>query len=162
MKTLKEIEEIIFPKEKIDLVEIAKDLLIQKYGESKLVTFNETSLYDVGDPILTLDGLAVVNNQLIAMTHLNYGGDNYGDIFGRVYDGEKLDNNKGVGVPNEVLNRVCQKLFKGGKNIHVEFDFITMKGTDDDCMSADYLEENLKDNEGFIKVLNGKCGYVEL
>jgi hypothetical protein len=163
MKTLEEIKEIIYPKVEIDLVEITKDLLVQKYGEGKLVTFGENHLYDVGDPILTLNGLAVVNNQLIAMTYLNYGGNSCGDIFGTVFNGEELDEKKGIGVSNTQLLKICQKLFKGGKKIHVEFDFTTMKGTDDEWETdSEWLEKNLTNNKDFLKILKGKSGYVEL
>jgi len=163
MKTLDEIKSIIYPKEEVDMVEVAKDLITQKYGEGKLVTFGENHLYDVGDPILTLDGLAVVNNQLIAMTYLNYGGDNYGDIFGTVFNGEELDDKKGIGVSNAQLLKICQKLFKGGKKIHVELDFATMKGTDDEWETdSKWLEKKLTNNKDFLKILKGKSGYVEL
>ena len=165
MKTLEEIKEIIYPKVENDLVEVAKDLLVQKYGEGKLVTFGEIHLYDVGDPILTLDGLAVVNGQLIATTYLNYRRDSAGDIFGTVYNGNELSKDKGIGIPNVELLKVCQKLFKGNKkSVHVEFDFSTMKGIgieDEWRLDIDYLEENLPTNKEFLKLLDGEKGYVE-
>ena len=162
MKTLEEIREIIYPNVESDLVEVAKDLLVQKYGEGKLVTFDEVPLYYIGDPMLSLIGLAVVNNQLISVTRTVYGGDSGTDIIGTAYIGYGLSN-EGIGIPNMRFLDACQKLFENGKYVHLEFDFSTMKSTDDDWrIDPDYYEENLIDNKEFLKLLDGEKGYVEL
>lgn len=163
MKTLDEIKTIIYPKEEVDMVEVAKDLITQKYGEGKLVTFGGVFLYYIGDPLLSLIGLTVMNGQLIALTRTIYGGDSGEEILGTVYKGEELSENEGIGVPNRCLLEACQALYENEEvYVHTEFDFTTMKGIRGWVTDTYYLENSLKGNKDFLEILNGKQGYVEL
>ena len=68
MKTLQEIQTIIFPvKEKVDMREVAKDLITQKFGKNKLVSFKEVKLFGSGEYTFKLKGLAVVDDRLLLL-----------------------------------------------------------------------------------------------
>ena len=155
MKHLNEIEKIIFPiKEKIDMKEIAKDLITQKFGKNKLVSFKEVNLLGSRDCTYKLIALAVVDDRLLVL--VDKYSENYpmGTYFSNVAMGETtFDRQYGIGIPDDVLMKACQNMFKN-KEIHIEFDFETM--TSPDCWVT-YLEELLDDikhenDEGMKKI----------
>ena len=158
MKTLQEIQTIIFPvNEKVDMREVAKDLITQKFGKNKLVSFKEVKLFGSGEYTFKLNGLAVVDDRLLLLVD-EYSGDNYpmGTLFSNVAMGDyTLDRQYGIGITDEVLMKACQNLFNE-KEIHIEFDFETM--TSPDCWVT-YLDELLDDikqenNENARKVIH--------
>ena len=157
MKTLQEIQAIIFPvKEKVDMREVAKDLITQKFGKNKLVSFKGVKLFGSGEYTFKLNGLAVVDDRLLVLV------DNYsenspmGTYFSNVAMGETtFDRQYGIGIPDDVLMKACQNIFNE-KEIHIEFDFETM--TSPDCWVT-YMEELLDDikqenNENARKVIH--------
>lgn len=144
MRTLQEIQTIIFPvKGKVDMREVAKDLITQKFGKNKLVSFKEVKLFGSGEYTFKLKGLAVVDDRLLLLVD-EYSGGGYpmGTLFSNVAMGDyTLDRQYGIGITDGVLMKACQNLFNE-KEIHIEFDFETM--TSPDCWVT-YLEELLDD-----------------
>ena len=145
MKTLEEIQKIIFPvKEKIDMKEVAKDLIIQKFGKNKLISFEYVELDFATRDSFRLHGLAVVDDRLLVLVD-EYSRDYpMGTYFSNVANGEHtFDRQYGIGVTDEVLMKACQNLFNE-KEIHVEFNFQTMTSPDS---WQTYLSELIEDIE---------------
>lgn len=152
MKTIEEIKAILFPKEEENFEEIAKDLLIQMYGEDKLVTFPGIFVGQIGDPSLFLDGLAVHKNRLICHSSAEYGGDTVGDCVGTP------ENGKIPPITNDMLKEAC-KLLLNKDNIHVEFNFNTMKEEDEYRTNMTHCTKIYKEN--IVKLLNGDVNCFE-
>ena len=142
MKKLNEIEKIIFPKyEKVDMKEVAKDLIIQKFGKNKLISFKYVPMHYHRQ----LVARAVVDDRLLVLID-EYGtsGCPTGTYFSNVAKDENTFNKQyGISIPDDVLMKACQNLFKN-KEIHIEFDFETMTSPDS---WVTYLEELLEDIE---------------
>lgn len=143
MKQLNEIEKIIFPiKEKVDMKEIAKDLITQKFGKNKLVSFKEVKLSGSRTYTFELRALAVVDDRLLVLVDEYCEDYPMGTYFSNVAMGDNtFDRQYGIGIPDDVLMKACQNMFKN-KEIHIEFDFETM--TSPDCWVT-YLDELLDD-----------------
>lgn len=157
MKTLQEIQTIIFPvKEKVDMKEIAKNLITQKFGKNKLISFKEVKLFGSRTYTFELRALAVVDDRLLVLVDEYCEDYPMGTYFSNVAMGENtFDRQYGIGIPDDVLMKACQNMFKN-KETHTEFDFKTM--TAPDCW-ATYLEELLDDikqenNENARKVIH--------
>lgn len=162
MYTIEEIKSIIYPKDKIDMVEVLKDLLKLKFKEGELVTFSGVYLYDIGDPDLYVNGVALINGNLICTAEVVYGGDTDFSYIGTV--GETFDWGKGIKLTDDAIMKICKKILDGGTNI--SFNFLEMKGFYCCYLNGEYMEERLNQEEDIKKEIEGFCngtkiGYVE-
>ena len=163
MHTFEEIKEIVYPKENIDMVEVVKDLLHIKYNDGELVTFGEIYLYPVGDSNEYLNGLALVNGNLICVTSIKYGGD-YDALFLGV-GGKEYRRDIGIKLTDEALLKACKKILE--EKIKIDFDLSNFKALDNYYIDGGYLEKTLNENlyikEEVTDFCNGKRkGYVKL
>jgi hypothetical protein len=152
MKTIDEIKAILSPKEEENFEEIAKDLLVQMYGEDKLVTFHRIFVGKIGDPSLFFDGLAVHKNRLICHSQAEYGGDGVADCLGTP------ENGKIPPITNDMLKEAC-KLLLDKDNIHVEFNFNTMKEEHEYQTHMRHCTKTHK--EDFVKLLTGDVNCIQ-
>jgi len=148
MKHLNEIEKIIFPiDEKIDMKEIAKDLITQKFGKNKLVSFKEVKLFGSREYTYKLRALAVVDDRLLVLVDKYSENSPMGTYFSNVAMGETtFDRQYGIGIPDDVLMKACQNMFKN-KEIHIEFDFETMTSPDSWVTYLDELLDDIKQKD---------------
>lgn len=138
MKTLEEIKEILKPVETVDFIELAKDLIIQTYGENKLISFNRIYMYGIGDPNAYLVGLGVYKNQLISFVDVVYGGDTDYNFIGISFDGDKINKKTGIGIPSEILKKVCSDILNK-KKITEEIDLEKLEGIKEDRIWPDFF-----------------------
>ncbi len=152
MKQLNEIEKIIFPvKGEIDMKEVAKDLITQKFGKNKLISFKEVELFRNRTYTFKLKGLAVVDDRLLLLVDEYSDGYPMGTLFSNVAMGDyTLDKQYGIGITDDALMKACQNLFKN-KEIHIEFDFETMTSPDCWVTYLSELLENIEEGNEFAK-----------
>ena len=124
--TLKEIENLVFPKETVDWIEVTKELLKLNNKEGKLVTFKRKYLYKAGDEIIYLVGLGLVNGNLLGLTHAMYGDDFAGTTIGTACIGDEYSfiftDGVGLCITENALKEACKDLFKLGKEDSCEID----------------------------------------
>lgn len=161
--TLEEIKNLVYPKETIDWLEILKELVLMKFGENKLITFNSTYLYSVGDPNEYVCGIAVINNILFVLTD---DGDGYDSEFGTAHFGSGIKRDKGIGLTESAIKSICKSIFEDrlgqGYKDPIGFDFSKMEGTRN--WFEDYFLKAIKRHqEEFDSFVKGEsCGYFSI
>ena len=124
--TLKEIENLVFPKETVDWIEVTKELLKLNNKESKLVAFERKYLYKAGDENIYLAGLGLVNGNLLGLTHAMYGKDFAGTTIGTACIGDEYSSiftdGAGLCITENALKEACKDLLKLGKEDSCEID----------------------------------------
>ena len=160
---LEEIKKLVYQKEIIDWVEVLKELVVMKFGEGKLITFNSIYLYSVGDPNEYVWGVAVINDKLFALTD---DGEGYDVEFGTAYFGNGISRDKGIGLTESAIKTICKSIFEDrlgqGYKDPIGFDFFKMEGTrnwfDDYFLKA--IKRHQEDFDSFIK--GDSCGYFNI
>ena len=166
MKTLEEIKALVYPTEEIDWIEVLRDLVKIKLGESKLVEFKAKMgyyasehiyLYSVGDPNEYLIGVAVINDKLFAMTD---DGDGNDVEFGTTWFGNAVRHSEGIGLTKDAIIKVCQYIFED--RVEINFDFDDKKNCD--SWYKDYFIKELKrSKEKFDSFVSGEAkGYLSI
>lgn len=140
MKSLEEIKAIIYPKEEIDMKEVIKDLLKQTNNEGELVTFNRIYLYSWGDPDLYITGVSLINDKLIVVTEMVFGGNTDAVFIGTVSDNGTSEGT-GFEITKDAFIKIGQRILE--KKTNIEFDFKNMKCLNCYYFCGDNLEENL-------------------
>lgn len=163
--TLEEIKAIIYPKDKVDMIEVVKELLkLKNFKEGELVTFDGIYMYAIGDPDLYLAGLSVIKGNLICMANVIYGGDICDTYVGTVTREDKKGcEDDGVFLTDEAIKKACQKILDG--KTKVDFDFREMKAVDSWYFNGDYFEEYLEKHESAKEKIESFCngtsvGYI--
>ncbi len=158
--TLEEIKAIIYPKDKVDMIEVVKELLkLKNFKEGELVTFNGIYMYDIGDPGLYLTGLSIIKGNLICVADVIYGGDVCDTYVGTVTNEDRTeyipDDDKGIFLTNEAIKKACQKIIDGKTKI--DFDFSSLESVDSWYFNGDYFEEYLKTHESTKEKIESFC-----
>jgi hypothetical protein len=162
MKSLEEIKALVYPTEKVDWVEILKDLLSQTAKNGELITFNQIYLYDFGDPDLYVCGVSLINGNLIIAANMVYGGDVCSSFIGTISD--SFAPKKGIMLTDEAIKKICIVIFE--KKYKVDFDFSSMKSLGCHYFVGVYLEEKLDEKQNMKETLNSyingtSVGYIE-
>lgn len=131
------------------------NLILQKTGENKLVSFDKIVLRNKNNETLYLEGLGVINNRLVVFA-TKYSSNDYqlGNIFGVA--GEKddiLSKDRSIGLPDIVLMKAYQQILNN-ENLHIEFDFDTMTSPDAYHTYLDELVEDANDSKNARKILD--------
>ena len=168
MKSLEEIKAIIYPKEEIDMKEVIKDLLKQTHNEGELVTFDRIYLYSWGDPDLYITGVSLINDKLIVVTEMVFGGNTDAVFIGTVSDNGTSEGT-GFEITKDAFIKIGQRIIE--KKTDIEFDFKSMKSLSYYYFCGDDLERKLGDKlvggKTFKEVLDGfingeDTGYLEV
>lgn len=161
--TLEEIKSLVYPTETIDWIEVLKELVLMKFGEDKLITFNSIYLYSVGDPNEYACGIAVINDRLFVLTN---DGDGCDSEFGTAYFGSSIRNDEGIGLTESAIKSICKAIFEErlgqGYKDPVGFDFSNMEGRriwfDDFFLKA--IKRHQEEFDSFVK--GESCGYFNV
>lgn len=164
MKTLEEIKAWVYPTEEIDWIEVLRDLVKIKFGESKLVEFKTKSgcsehiyLYSVGDPNEYLIGVAVINDKLFAMTD---DGDGNDVEFGTTWFGNAVKHSEGIGLTKDAIIKACQSIFEDRVEINLDFDD---KENCDSWYEDYFIKELKRSKEKFDSFVSGEAkGYLSI
>ena len=148
MKSLEEIKAIIYPKEEIDMKEVIKDLLKQTHNEGELVTFDRIYLYSWGDPDLYITGVSLINDKLIVVTEMVFGGNTDAVFIGTVSDNGTSEGT-GFEITKDAFIKIGQRIIE--KKTDIEFDFKSMKSLSYCYSCGDNLERKLG-----VKLAGGK------
>jgi hypothetical protein len=161
--TLKEIKDLVYPKETVDWIEVLKELVIKKFGENKLIDFDSVYLYPCGDCSEYVWGVAVIDNKLFALTD---DGEGYDCEFGTAYFGNGVSKTKGIGLTENAIKIICKLIFEEklgrGCKTPIAFDFSKMEGKR--LWFEDYFMKRIKNQqEKFDSFVNGSsCGYINI
>ena len=158
--TLEEIKAIVYPKDKVDMIEVVKELLkLKNFKEGELVTFNGIYMYDIGDPGLYLTGLSIIKGNLICTADVIYGGDVCDFYIGTVTNEDRTgripDDDKGIFLTNEAIKKACQKILDEKTN--VDFDFKEMKAVDSWYFNGYYFEKYIEKHESAKEKIESYC-----
>ena len=164
--TLEEIKAIVYPKDNVDMIEVAKELLkLKNFKEGELVTFKGIYMYDVGDPSLYLTGLSIIKGNLICAADVIYGGDVCDTYVGTVAkEDRKGCEDDGVFLTDEAIKKACQIILKG--KTHIDFNFSNMESNEDYYFCGDSFQEYLEEHESAKEKIESFCngtsvGYVK-
>ena len=180
--TLKEIENLVFPKETVDWIEVTKELLKLNNKEGKLVAFKPKYLYNAGDVDIYLGGLGLVNGNLLGLSHVKYAKDFEETGIGTVCIGDKYPfrfrDGVGLSVTENALKEACKDLIKLGKEdfckidnnvvAEVAFDLTDLSTMEEEgwFLPSDWLKKTYDKNEEVRKWLDAiisgeKISFVE-
>lgn len=164
MKTIEEVK--ILLDDKTNWGEILKDVVLQKFGENKLISISDgVYSHSLGDPDAHLVAVIVSNGKLFVYRDIVYGGDSDGFDFGLLEIKKKKENEDNCYVSQSALKEFTRKLIYGKKNdIFIEYDFnneLSEEERDDmlcECIYTSLLTQNYDELKEVLK--NGK-GYFQ-
>ena len=164
MKTLEEIKALVYPTGETDWIEVLRDLVKIKFGESKLVGFKDERgytehiyLYSVGDPNEYLIEVAVINDKLFAMTD---DGDGNDVEFGTTWFGNAVKRSEGIGLTKEAIIKACQSIFEDRTEIRFDVD---VKENCNFWYKDFFLKELKRSKEKFDSFVSGEAkGYLSI
>jgi hypothetical protein len=165
MRTLEEINEILFPTEKIDMTSVLKDVLQLKLKNGEMTTFRKTYVRSLGDIALYIDGIAIINGNVIVSVRTGDEDCDYEHIIGTLATNGYFKQGVGIGLNDALITDLCKFIFKDNEP-YIGFDFSTLKSGNSPCFCGSGLEERIKKHKDLKKKIEGfingtEKGYVE-
>lgn len=161
MRTLEEVKVLL--EDNTNWGEILKDVIIQKFGENKIVTLTHGEYsHSLGDPDAFLKSVIVSNGNIFVYHESVYGGDVDGFEFGLLKineDDEEDESDEDVYASQNALKEFVNILINGKDNEYeIEYDFDNEMSKEEMSIKCSYWIDEYHDEIKEI-VKNGK-GYL--
>lgn len=158
MRTLEEVKVLL--EDNTNWGEILKDVVIQKFGENKIVTITHGKYsHSMGDPDAFLKSVIVSNGKIFVYHESVYGGDVDGFDFGLLEIKKNKENKDNCYVSQNALKEFVNTLINGKDNEYeIEYDFDNEMSKEEMSIKCSYWIDEYHDEIKEI-VKNGK-GYL--
>lgn len=160
MRTLEEVKVLL--ENNTNWGEILKDVVIQKFGENKIVSlrYGEYS-HSLGDPDAFLKSVIVSNGNIFVYNESVYGGDVDGFEFGllKTNEDDEDESNEDVYASQNALKEFVNTLINGKDNEYeIEYDFDNEMSKEEMSIKCSYwiyeyhdeIKEIIKNEKGYL------------
>lgn len=121
MRTIDEIKVLL--NDDINWGDILKDVLLQKVGEGKLISFHEVYSHSWGDPDAFFNACVISNGTLLVYIDSVYGGCSDGFKFGVLETDETRHTEDNNFVSQNALREAVRLIVNDDESIEIEYDF---------------------------------------
>ena len=151
MKTIEEVKTLL--DDNINWGEILKDVVLQKFGENKLISNREIYSHSVGDPDAFLTAVIVSNGNVFVYFDIMYGSDFEGFEFGVLETNKNKLNKDNIYISQNALKEFTRLLIYGEPQKYdniIEYDFNNeLSKVEREDMSFERISSALLDNDMF-------------
>lgn len=122
MKTIEEVKLLL--SDNVNWGEILKDVVIQKFGENKIISSKGVYSHSIGDPDAYLVAVIVSNGKVFVYSEYRYHGDSDGFQFGLLETDCEKTNRENYFISQNALKEFTRKLIYGEEDDNfIEYDF---------------------------------------
>ena len=154
MRTIEEIKVLL--NDEINWGDILKDVLLQKVGEGKLISFDGVYSHSLGDPDSIFKACVVSNNQLVVYSEVMFGGDSDGFAFGVLETDKTRQTTDNNFISQNALKEAIRLIVNDDESVEIEYDFNNEMEKDerkDECLYRIYSSW-LNDESWYEEVKN--------
>ena len=151
MRTLEEVKVLL--EDNTNWGEILKDVVLQKFGENKLISNRGIYSHSVGDPDAFLTAVIVSNGNVFVYFDIMYGSDFEGFEFGVLETNKNKENKDNIYISQNALKEFTRLLIYGEQQKYdniIEYDFNNeLSKVERENMLFERISSALLDNDMF-------------